>query len=61
LIFAGIGFSLWIGEALNNMKAGFLIVGGVYLVGLLTILLTAKSILLPIIRDIIIDKIYEDD
>ncbi len=61
LIFAGVGFSWWIGEELNNMKAGFFIVCGIYSVVLFLILLFSKKLLLPILRDLIIDKIYEDD
>ncbi len=61
LIFAGLGFSFWIGEALDDTKAGFLIVGGVYLILLLVTVLVAKGFLLPIIRDLIINKIYEED
>lgn len=61
LIFIGIGFSLWIGDTLDNLKAGFLIVGGVYLALLLVIVLIAKGTLLPFIRDLIINKIYDED
>lgn len=61
LIFTGIGFSLWIGERLMDMKAGFLIVAGIYSVVLLIIILSAKRILLPVIRDLIIDKMYDED
>ena len=30
LLFLGLGAAWWIGEKLDNMKAGFFIVGGVY-------------------------------
>lgn len=61
LVFAGIGLAMWIGESLQNMKAGFFIVGGLFIVALSVILLIAKRVLVPIIRNLIIDKIYEED
>ena len=61
LLFIGLGCAWWIGEALQNMKAGFFIVGGVYLTFLLLILLMAKKVLIPGIRNMIIKKIYEQD
>lgn len=61
LLFAGLGFAWWLGEYFSNMKAGFFIIGGIYLVIFLAVLLTSKKILLPLIRDRIIKKIYEQD
>jgi len=61
LFFLGLGSAWWIGEKLENMKAGFFIVGGVYGTVLIIILIMAKKILIPGIRNIIIKKIYEQD
>jgi hypothetical protein len=61
LIFLGVGMSLWIGEYLDNIKVGFIIVGGVYILLLGIVVLLARKVLLPRIRDLIIDKIYDDD
>lgn len=61
LLFFGIGAAWWIGERLENMKAGFFIVGGVYSAVLVLIVATAKKVLLPGIRNLIIKKIYEQD
>lgn len=61
LFFLGLGSAWWVGEALDNMKAGFFIVGAFYLILLIIILAMAKKILLPGIRNIIIKKIYEQD
>lgn len=61
LLFAGIGFAWWLGEALHNMKAGFFIVGAVYTVVLLILILLSKKTLLPSLRNLIIKKIYEED
>ena len=61
LLFAGIGFSWWLGESLGNMKAGFFIVGGIYTVILLILILISRKMLLPSLRNTIIKKIYEQD
>ena len=61
LLFVGLGAAWWIGEKLDNMKAGFFIVGGVYGTALIIILAMAKKVLIPGIRNLIIKKIYEQD
>jgi hypothetical protein len=61
LLFSGLGAAWWIGDSLDNMKAGFFIVGGFYAILLLLILLTANTFLLPTLRNLIIKKIYEQD
>jgi hypothetical protein len=61
LIFSGLGFAWWIGEKMENLKAGFFILTGAYVIILLAIMLSAKKFLLPIIRNKIIEKIYEPD
>ncbi len=61
LLFLGLGFAWWVGETLDNMKAGFFIVGGFYLTLLLVILAMAKKFVLPGLRNMIIKKIYEQD
>ena len=61
LLFSGFGLAWWIGDVLQNTKAGFFIVGGGYTLILIVLLLTAKSFLIPNIRNLIIKKIYEQD
>ncbi|AYB29846.1 hypothetical protein [Chryseolinea soli] len=61
LLFMGVGLAWWAGETLDNMKAGFFIVGGFYAVVLLVLLLTARKVILPNIRNLLIKKIYEQD
>ncbi|MBL7856496.1 MAG: phage holin family protein [Cyclobacteriaceae bacterium] len=61
LLFAGLGSAWWLGEAMDNMKAGFFIVGGFYLVVFGILLATSKTVLIPWIRNLIIKKIYEQD
>ncbi|HTF19675.1 MAG TPA: hypothetical protein VK658_16495 [Chryseolinea sp.] len=60
LLFSGLGAAWWIGDALQNMKAGFFIVGGFYLFILAILLLTASSVILPWLRNIIVRKIYDE-
>jgi hypothetical protein len=61
LLFLGLGSAWWIGEKLENMKAGFFIVGGFYAIVLIILLMMAKKLLIPGIRNLIIKKIYEQD
>jgi hypothetical protein len=59
MLFGALGAAWWIGESLNNMKAGFFIAGSGFLLLLLIVLATAKNGLMPMIRDLVIKKIYE--
>ena len=61
LLFMGIGTAWWLGECLNNIKAGFFIVGGFYTVLFGLLLCTSQKIWIPRIRNSIIKKIYEQD
>ena len=61
LLFAGLGLAWWLGESMNNMIAGFFIVGGVYALIFTMLLLASKKILVPRIRNLIIKKMYEQD
>lgn len=59
VFFAGIGLAWWIGESMNDMKAGFFIVGGFFLLVLVALLVFRKSLLVPMIRNQIIQSIYD--
>jgi hypothetical protein len=61
LLFAGLGAAWWIGDALQNMKAGFFIVGGFYALVLIISMLVANSVIIPGLRNLIIRKIYDQD
>lgn len=61
LLFGALGAAWWIGESLNNMKAGFFIAGSAFLLILLIILLSARKGLMPFIRNLVIKKMYEKD
>jgi hypothetical protein len=60
-LFIGLGSAWWMGEELQDMKAGFFIVGGIYAAILAIVLMLAKSTLIPGIRNLIIKKFYEQD
>ena len=61
LLFTGIGAAWWLGEYLQNMKAGFFIVSGFYALVFIILLLTSPGIWIPRIRNAIIKKIYEQN
>jgi len=61
LLFTGMGAAWWIGEHINNMKVGFFIVGGTYVLFFGLLLLLSPKVLLPGIRNLIIKKMYEQD
>ena len=58
-MFVGVGASIWLGEVLDNMKAGYFIVGGFYLVCAFIVILVRKKIVFPYVRNQIIRKVYE--
>ena len=59
VLFLGIGTAIWIGEALENMKAGYFITAGLFILLILIIYLLRKRIVFPILRDSIIKKFYD--
>jgi len=61
LLFVGLASAWWVGETMNNMKAGFFIVSGFYTLVLLLIIATSRKTLIPTIRNLIIRKIYDQN
>lgn len=59
LLFLGLGVAWWLGEALQDVKMGFFIVGGFYLLVIILIVLLGKKTIVPYFRNMIIKKIYE--
>jgi len=59
LLIGSVGIAWWIGEQINNIAAGFLLMAAFYLFCLVFIILFRKRILFPLIRNRIIKKIYE--
>ena len=59
LLFSGIALGIWLGDLLDNTALGYLLVAGLYLLIIIVIVALRKRIVFPMIRNIIIDKIYE--
>ena len=61
LLFAGLGSAWWLGERMDNLKAGFFIMSGFYLLVVLAIGLSAKKLIIPGLRNIFIKMMYDKD
>ncbi len=59
LFFLGIGIAIWLGGAINNRIAGYFIVAGLYILFMGILFLFRKKIIFPLIRNLIIRKMYE--
>jgi len=59
LFFLGIGIALWVGESLNDEKAGYFIVAGFYVICMIIVLILRKELVYPFVRNFIIKKVYE--
>ena len=59
IMFVGLALAWWLGDILDNRAAGFLIVGGIFLIKTAVLILFRKRIIFPIVRDRIIRRIYE--
>lgn len=61
LLFAAVGLAWWVGESLNDLKAGFFIVGAGFMVIAIVLLTTSGKLIIPAIRNIMIRKFYDED
>jgi hypothetical protein len=59
LLFIGFGVAWWLGEKLNSMLSGFMIVACFFILVVAIIMALRKQLLFPLIRNIIIKKVYE--
>jgi hypothetical protein len=59
LLFAAAGLAWWMGDIVNSRAGGFFIVAGLFVIGMVLIILLRKKFLYPLIRNIIVKKIYE--
>ncbi len=59
LLMAGIGLAIWLGEKMNSMAGGFLLVAGFFLLCLLGLILFGRKTIFPHIRNRIVRKMYE--
>ncbi len=60
LFFGGIALGLWLGQIMENTVLGFVLVAGFFLLLMVVVLALRKKIIFPIIRNKIINKIYEE-
>lgn len=58
LLFVSIGAAWMIGQSINNMPMGFLIIAGLYVVVLVIVLIIRKSVLQLTLINYFIKKIY---
>jgi hypothetical protein len=57
--FLFIGLALWVGTLVDSTAGGFLIVAGVFLLLIILIVALRKKVIVPMIRNSIIRKVYE--
>jgi len=59
LLFAGLGSAIWLGDYLQNSKAGYFLVAGFYAFVTGLFLVLNRSTFSPWLRDLFIRKVYE--
>jgi hypothetical protein len=59
LLFASLALGWWLGDVVDSRAGGFLIAAGFFLLVLLGIIFTSKKTILPLLRDIIVRKLYD--
>jgi apolipoprotein N-acyltransferase len=59
LFFAFCGLALWLGDVVNSRAGGFFIVAGFFLLLIAVIFALKKKVIVPMIRNTIISKVYE--
>lgn len=57
--FIGIGLGFWLGNLLDNMLSGFVIVAAFYSLLIILVLALRKNVILNIVRNLMIRKTYE--
>ena len=60
LIFLFTGVAWWLGNVLNSPALGFFCVAGFFLLLIILIFALRKKMIVPLIRNAIISKVYED-
>jgi hypothetical protein len=59
LIFLFSGLAFWVGDMINSRAGGFFIVAGFFLLLIILIFALRKKVIVPLIRNSIISKVYE--
>ena len=58
LFFTGMGVAWWLGDLLGDRKAGFFVVGGIFLLLLLLLVALRNKTFMPAIRNAVIKSVY---
>jgi hypothetical protein len=59
LFFAFCGLALWLGSLMNSTAAGFFVVAAFFLLLIVLVFALRKKVIVPLIRNTIISKVYE--
>lgn len=59
IFFGGIALALWLGQLLDSPALGFVCVAGLFLLIIIIVVAMKKRIVFPVIRDNLINKLYE--
>jgi hypothetical protein len=54
-----IGFSIYLGEILNNKALGYISVAGIYLIIFILMILLRKKLIYPVLRNFITKELYD--
>lgn len=61
LLFASVALAFWLGDLLNSRALGFLAVAALFLLIIIIVVAMRKRIVFPMIRDKLINKLYEQN
>jgi len=59
ILFLGVALAIWLGDLVNSQALGYLIVAGIFLLIIIILVMMRKKIVFPMIRNLIIRKLYE--
>lgn len=59
LFFGGLALGWWLGTLVNSRALGFLLTAGFFLLLVICISLLKKKTIIPMIRDMVVKKMYE--
>ncbi len=59
IMFLGVALAVWLGELVQNVALGYVLTAAVFLLIIVILVLLRKKIVFPMIRNLIINKLYE--
>ena len=59
VFFAAFALGWWIGQLISSFAGGFLIVAGIFGLGVALIVAFKKQLIYPVIRNMVVKKVYE--